>query len=78
MKRYREKGGCLLLPPQSAVDARGHAVSNFAARIEHDEAFAIANGYFPCAPGVALTLPADNENLHYVTVGGVWRIEHEK
>ena len=75
MKRYREKGGCLLPPPQSAVDARGHAVSNFAARIEHDEAFAIANGYFPCGAGVALVLPAEDENLRYVTVEGLWQIE---
>lgn len=47
MKRYRLQNGWPLEAPLCGVTAEGHAVSNFRRRIERDEAFAAANGYFP-------------------------------
>ncbi len=49
MKRYRMIGNTPVPPPKNAVDKDGHVISNFAARIENDAAFAAQNGYYPMA-----------------------------
>lgn len=47
MKRYKMENGVFTAPPQGCVCADGRVVSNFAGRVQHDVAFAAANGYFP-------------------------------
>ncbi|MBQ3483136.1 MAG: hypothetical protein IJA78_03060 [Clostridia bacterium] len=80
MERYRVRGDCLVLPPESGVDARGHAISNFAARVARDADFAAQNGYYPRGAGVdtVLPLPKQGEDMPaYVLVNGAWQITLE-
>lgn len=77
MQRYKVKGDCLVLPPVSSVDAHGHAVTNFAARIARDADFAAANGYWSRGEGVDTALPPVREDEPapaYVLIDGVWQI----
>lgn len=47
MERYIIKNNVPIAPPRCGVTANGRVVSNFAARIQSDESFAVVNGYYP-------------------------------
>ena len=80
MERYLVRGDCLVPPPESGVDARGHAVSNFAVRVARDADFAAQNGYYPRGEGVDTVLPISEEGVQtcrYILANGAWQIALE-
>jgi hypothetical protein len=74
MKRYKLKNGYLLPPPSCGVDERGHAVSNFAARIAADADFAAANRYYPIGsrPDADAAEEGVMSEVHWELRGGAW------
>ena len=76
MERFKLKNGDLCPPPRNGVCAAGHAVSNFAARVARDAAFAAQNGYFPKSPAWP---PVPNELCEpiYELREGEWHCRYE-
>ena len=79
MERYKMINGSLVPPPCGGVTADGRVISNFAARVRRDPAFAVANGYYPLSESegenVDLLEEESDVQLDYVLRGGTWVLE---
>ena len=58
MMLYKLVNGTPVAPPKNGVSADGRAISNFLGRVQHDAAFAKANGYNFCPDEVEAVAPA--------------------
>ena len=78
MKRYRIIDGIPVPPPKNGVDKNGNVISNFAARIESDAAFASQNGYYPMADTpIEEFLSLETKPPIFVLKNGEWVRQHQ-